>query len=67
MAIIKEKDIVAQEQIDASTLREQHKTSDAVFSGVCAAQKWKPGKCITEEVFLAAVKKFLSKQMGKAE
>jgi hypothetical protein len=29
-----------------------------MFAGVCSAQGWKPGKAVTEEEFLEAVKKF---------
>ena len=40
-------------------------------AGVCSAQGWKPGKAVTEEEFLEAVKKFENAPMrggsGKKE
>lgn len=42
-----------------------------MFAGVCSAQGWKPGKAVTEEEFLEAVKKFENAPMrgssGKKE
>lgn len=43
---------------DVGELRRKHKVGRAVFAGVCSAQGWKPGKAVTEEGFLAAVKEF---------
>lgn len=52
-------------------LRKKHKVGRAVFAGVCSAQGWKPGKAVTEEEFLEAVKKFENAPMrggsGKKE
>ena len=47
-------------------LRSEKKISRAIFAGVCAAQNWKPGKTVTEEEFLEAVKKFTSAPMSGA-
>ena len=44
-------------------LRKKHK---AVFAGVCSAQGWKPGRSVTEEEFLAAVKNFENAPMNGA-
>ena len=38
----------------------------AVFAGVCAAKEWKPGKAVTEEEFLAAVREFNAAPMTGA-
>ncbi len=43
---------------EVGELRSKHKVGRAVFAGVCSAQDWKPGKAVTEEGFLEAVKKF---------
>ena len=43
---------------EVGELRSKHKVGRAVFAGVCSAQDWKPGKAVTEEEFLEAVKKF---------
>lgn len=52
-------------------LRKKHKVGRAVFAGVCSAQGWKPGRAVTEEEFLEAVKKFENAPMrggsGKKE
>jgi len=48
----------AQELLEIGELRARHKISRAVYAGVCAANGWKPGKAITNEVFLEAVAKF---------
>lgn len=47
-------------------LRSEKKISRAVFAGVCAAQGWKPGKTVTEDDFLEAVKEFTSAPMSGA-
>lgn len=39
-------------------LRSEKKINRAVFAGVCAAQGWKPGKTVTEDEFLEAVRQF---------
>ena len=56
---------------DVGELRGKHKVGRAVFAGVCSAQEWKPGKVVTEEEFLQAVKKFENAPMrggsGKKE
>lgn len=43
---------------DVGDLRSKHRVGRAMFAGVCSAQGWKPGKVVTEEEFLEAVKKF---------
>lgn len=43
---------------DVGDLRRKHRVGRAMFAGVCSAQGWKPGKAVTEEEFLEAVKKF---------
>ena len=61
----------APEFFDIGELRSKHKIGWAVFAGVCAAKEWKPGKAVTEEEFLEAVKKFENAPMrggsGKKE
>lgn len=56
---------------DVGELRSKRKVGRAVFAGVCSAQGWKPGKAVTEEEFLEAVKKFENAPMrgssGKKE
>lgn len=47
-------------------LRKKHKVGRAVFAGVCTAQGWKPGRAVTEEEFLAAVKNFENAPMSGA-
>ena len=54
------------ELLEIGELRSKHKIGRAVFAGVCAAQDWKPGKQITEEEFLAAVKAFTGAPMSGA-
>lgn len=51
---------------DVGELRSKHKVGRAVFAGVCSAQGWKPGKAVTEEEFLAAVKNFENAPMNGA-
>lgn len=47
-------------------LRKKHKVGRAIFAGVCSAQGWKPGRAVTEEEFLAAVKNFENAPMNGA-
>lgn len=47
-------------------LCKKHKVRRAVFAGVCSAQGWKPGRAVTEEEFLAAVKNFENAPMNGA-
>ena len=51
---------------DVGELRGKHKVGRAVFAGVCSAQGWKPGRAVTEEEFLAAVKNFENAPMNGA-
>lgn len=51
---------------DVGELRSKHKVGRAVFAGVCSAQGWKPGRAVTEEEFLAAVKNFENAPMNGA-
>ena len=66
-----EQDKKAPALYDVGDLRSKHKVGRAVFAGVCSAQGWKPGKAVTEEEFLEAVKKFENAPMrggsGKKE
>lgn len=39
-------------------LRDKYKVSDAVFEGVKAAKKWKPGRQVEEDEFTKAVEDF---------
>lgn len=48
----------AQELLDINELRTKHRVGKAIYAGVCAAQKWNPGKQISEEAFLQAVEHF---------
>ena len=49
----------------------KHKVGLALFAGFCSAKGGKPGKAVTEEEFLEAVKKFENAPMrggsGKKE
>mgnify|MGYP000431025431 CR=1 FL=1 len=56
----------APEFFDIGELRSKHKIGWAVFAGVCAAKEWKPGKAVTEEEFLAAVREFNAAPMTGA-
>ncbi len=53
----------AQELLDINELRTKHKVGKAIYAGVCAAQKWNPGKQISEEAFLQAVENFKTAPM----
>lgn len=53
----------ASELHDVEMLRSKHKIGWAVFAGVRAAQGWRPGKMVSEEEFLQAVKKFNGEPM----
>lgn len=58
----------AVELVDIADLRQQNNISWAVFAGVCSENNWKPGKAVTKEAFLSAVKKFTGAPMnGKSE
>lgn len=46
-------------------LRVKKKTSGPIYSGVCTAQSWRPGKIISEADYDAAVKSFSTAPMGK--
>lgn len=54
------------ELFEIGELRRKHKVGRAVFAGVCSAQGWKPGRAVTEEEFLAAVKNFENAPMNGA-
>lgn len=53
------------ELLDIGELRRRHKTSWAIFAGMCSANNWKPGKTVSEEEYLAAVKTFLNTPMNE--
>lgn len=44
--------------VSIEELRDKHKVSDAVFEGMKAAKKWKPGKQVEENEFLKACEDF---------
>ena len=46
-------------------LRAKKRTSAPIYSGVCTAQNWGPGKVISEADYDAAVKAFSLAPMGK--
>ena len=46
-------------------LREKHKTPASIYSGVCAAKDWRPGKEVTEAEYREAVAAFSGAPMGK--
>lgn len=46
-------------------LRERKKTPAPVYSGVCAAKNWGPGKEVTEAEYEAAVRAFSGAPMGR--
>ena len=58
-------DAGAPELLDIGELRRRHKTSWAIFAGVCSTHGWKPGKTVSEEEYLGAVKKFLHTPMNE--
>ncbi len=51
------------ELLEITELRAKHKISRAIFDGVCADKKWKPGKIISEAEFAAAVAEFTGAPM----
>lgn len=54
------------ELFEIGELRRKHRVGRAVFAGVCTAQGWKPGRAVTEDEFLAAVKNFENAPMSGA-
>lgn len=50
--------------VEVGQLRMKCNISRAVFAGVCAAQGWRAGKCVTEAEFLGAVKQFTGAPMS---
>lgn len=52
--------------LELDTLRKKHNITRPVFAGVCAANDWKPGKSMTEEIFLQAVAAFAGAPIGVA-
>lgn len=56
----------ASEFFEVGELRKKYQIGRAVFAGVCSAQGWRPGKAVTEEEFLGAVKAFNAAPMSGA-
>lgn len=52
------------ELLSIEKLKEKNKTPDKVFEGVKAAEKWKTGKAVSQEVYETALKGFLESPMG---
>lgn len=46
-------------------LKEKRQTPAALYSGTCAANKWGPGKMVTEAEYDAAVSTFKTAPMGR--
>ena len=46
--------------IEIERLKEQHKTSEAIYQGLLARERWKPGKQVTEAEYQQALNRFLS-------
>lgn len=46
-------------------LRDNTRLDEVIFAGVCAEQKWYPGKRVSKQVFDESVLKFIGKQKGK--
>ena len=53
-------------RFDGGVYRDTDFAKVSVFAGVCSAQGWKPGRAVTEEEFLAAVKNFENAPMNGA-
>jgi|GEM_PF-413891 len=53
----------APELFEINELRRKNKIGNAIFSGVCAANGWRPGKQISEEEFAQAVAEFTGASM----
>lgn len=51
--------------LDVEELGAKRNTPYSVYRGVTAAEKWKPGKRVTEQEYDAAVQRFLGSPMGK--
>lgn len=45
--------------VEVSKLKVKKKTPDSIFAGVCVAERWRPGKSVSEKDYDDAVKKFL--------
>jgi hypothetical protein len=58
-------DTIAPKLFSIEELKDKKKTPAPIFSGMCAALGWKPGKMATEEDYDAAVGKFSGSPIGK--
>ena len=52
------------ELVDIKMLAEKHKLGPVVFIGICAANRWQTGKCVTEAEFDKAVADFLNRPIA---
>lgn len=55
----------AMQLLGIEELKDKRKTPSSIFSGMCAAYGWKPGKVVTEEEYDAAVAAFSGSPIGK--
>jgi hypothetical protein len=44
---------------DIQELKQKLKTPDSIFQGVAAAEKWRPGKMVTEDEYKKVLDNFL--------
>lgn len=49
----------APELFDIQELKQKLKTPDSIFQGAAAAEKWRPGRMVTEEEYKTALDNFL--------
>lgn len=53
------------EYYDINEIKEKEKTPEAIFCGVCSAEKWKSGKKVSEDEYKKAVERFLTNPIGR--
>lgn len=53
-------------QMSIEMLKQENKTPDAVYQGMCAANGWQRGKIVSEEEYRQAHQRFLGAVMGGA-
>lgn len=61
-----ERPAAPEKYVEIGELRAKHHISPALYTGVCSAQGWKPGKAVTEREFLEAIQSFNSAPMSGA-
>lgn len=69
MAVSKPNETAASDEtelVEVTQLQKNKNTSASVFSGICAAEGWRPGKSVSESDYDRAVKSFMNRPVGKA-